>query len=289
MGDLLKNGVLEGSAMKRFFDHAAQGNLSLRDIAQLRVDRYNASVGDLNADGYNCKLCNNRGYTAFVNERGGFVSDAYEPCRCLEIRRSIQRLKNSGLETIVRDCTFERFTVTAPWQQVMVDKAKEYLAVGVGEGSWFFIGGQPGCGKTHICTAIARQLLYEYPLRYMAWESESKRLKAIVNEAEEYDREITKLKAIRVLYIDDLFKPVKDDFGNLKPPTAADVKLAFEILNHRYINHMSTIISSEWFMDELTDFDEATASRISERCGRFKLIINKDRSKNHRLSDTTVL
>ena len=41
-------------------------------------------------------------------------------------------------------------------------------------------------------------------------------------------------------------------------------------------------ISSEWYMNALADIDEATASRIAERCGEYQIIINRDRSKNQR-------
>ena len=280
------------SEARQFFEQAAKGaeGFSMRELMQLRVDRYNSAPGNLNeSDGYNCKLCQNRGNTAVLIERGGAYFDSYPPCRCMEIRRSIWRLKQSGLENSIRDCTFERFEVMAPWQQTMVDTAKRYLEEGVQQGRWFFVGGQPGSGKTHICTAISRQLLYESPLRYMAWEQESKRLKAIVNDAEEYGPEIEKYKTVTVLYIDDLFKPVKDEYGVRRPPTPADLKLAFEILNHRYINRLPTILSSEWYMDELTDLDEATASRIAERCGPFQLVIGNDKAKNHRFSTQTML
>lgn len=275
----------------------------LRERMQRRVDSYNASAGNLNVDhmnsdnrlvrgdGYNCQLCQNRGDTMALTERMGGIFEVSIPCRCMEIRKSIWRMRASGLETIIRDCTFDRFKVTEPWQQIMVDKARAYLADGEPNGKWFFAGGQPGAGKTHICTAIVRELLYRKPVLYMPWERDSKRLKAIVNDVEDYSREIGMLNTTPVLYIDDLFKPVPDEYGDAKYPTSADVKLAFEIVNYRNINHLPTIISSEWPMDKLIEIDEATASRINENCefGKYVLGIGKDRNKNHRLSGQTML
>ena len=114
------------------------------------------------------------------------------------------------------------------------------------------------------------------------WEQESKQLKALVNEAEEYQRLIAPLKTVDVLYIDDLFKPTLDDYGKRRYPTAADVKLAFEIINQRYMDGLWTIISSEWTMEEMAAFDEATASRIAEMCGEYQIVIARDRKKNQR-------
>lgn len=277
----------------------------IRRWMQSRVDNYNATPGKLKdgytantiqgdntpiaGDGYDCPLCMNRGDTLVLEEVNGYLHEYAVPCKCMGIRRSIWRMRASGLAKVIRQYTFDRFDTTQPWQRTMLDTAKAYLANGIPDGYWFFAGGQVGCGKTHICTAIARELLYQMPLIYMPWENDSKRLKAIVNDAEEYGKAMKELKEIPVLYIDDLFKPVPDDHGGRKPPSGADVKLAFEILNFRYNNQLPTIISSEWTMDELIGFDEATASRISERCDIYQLMIGPDRAKNHRLLGGTTL
>ena len=198
-------------------------------------------------------------------------------------------MKQSGLEKTIRENTFEQFHAQEPWQQTMLELAKEYATDGIANGYWFIAGGQPGCGKTHLCTAIARKVLYERPLYYMVWDGESKRLKSIVNEPDDYEREIGKIKNAKVLYIDDLFKPVPNEDGGKYMPTGGDVKLAFEIINHRYINKLPTIISSEWYIDELATIDEATASRIAERAGKYQVMVGRDRSRNHRFSSQTRL
>lgn len=277
--------------MKPFFDKAAQAveGMTPKEIAQRHIARLNQEHDYQDKAEYDCKLCNNRGWTAYLSERNGYFYDVCPECRCMGIRRSIWRMKQSGLEKIVREKTFERFIADTPWKRAMVETARRYLSEGLPAGCWFFAGGQPGSGKTHLCTAIARQILYERPLYYMVWESESKRLKAIVNEVEDYAREIDRLKNIDVLYIDDLFKPVPDENGGKRMPTGADVKLAFEIINHRSINKLPTIVSSEWYMDELADIDEATASRIAEFAGPFQLVISRDKQKNHRFTSQTML
>ena len=267
---------------------------------QQRCDRYNNSPGNLRdgyyistmqsdrtfveGDGYDCKLCMNRGDTMHIRDTGSGVYEYSIPCRCMRIRRSIWRMKKSGLEKSIREKKFERFEVKEDWQQKMVDLAMRYVDEGARNGRWLYFGGQPGCGKTHICTAVAGKLLYEMDLIYVVWPHISKKLKAIVNEAEEYEREVSRLQEVGVLYFDDFFKPVTNDSGERMPPTPADMKLAFEILNYRYINKLPTILSSEWYINELTDLDEATGSRISERCGEFAMMIGRDKGKNHRLA-----
>ena len=272
---------------------------------QEKVDRYNATPGKLKdgyttnnihgnnqpvaGDGYDCPLCMNRGDTLELVERNGAFYEVAHECRCMTIRRSIWRMKSSGLEKSIKEYTFKRFNIGESWQQMMYDMAGRYISEGVKDGRWLFLGGQPGCGKTHICTAIAGRLLYERPLLYVVWPQISKKLKALVTEADEYALEIGKVETIDVLYIDDLFKPVSGDNGEKLPPTPADVKLAFEIINYRYINKLPTIISCEWQIGELADIDEATGSRIAERSRDYCMSIGRDKARNYRLTATTTV
>ena len=63
--------------------------------------------------------------------------------------------------------TFEAYKATEPWQKLIKDGARAYAESMDG---WFLICGQPGSGKTHLCTAIARQrLLAGDEVRYMPW------------------------------------------------------------------------------------------------------------------------
>ena len=268
----------------------AERFIALRDAEARKIERYNAEPGHLNeTDGYDCPKCKNRGSIGFLDIEGDTIHPRYPECSCMAIRRSILRMKASGLENSIKDYTFKRFNVREPWQQKMVDMARRYLAEGVKDGRWLFIGGQPGCGKTHVCTAVAGKLLYEKPLLYVVWPQISKKLKAIMYEAEEYEREIGKVETTDVLYIDDLFKPVIGDDGQKMRPTAADVKMAFEIINYRYINKLPTIISCEWQIGELADIDEATGSRISERSRDYCMAIGRDKARNYRLSAATTI
>ena len=40
----------------------------------------------------------------------------------------------------------------------------------------------------------------------------------------------------------------------------------FEIINYRYFNNAPMIISSEYFMNDILEFDEGIGSRIIEMC-----------------------
>jgi len=277
----VENGMRSLSDLARrtlSFDGAPDaGNVSILEAEKRKAEIYNRTKGNL--EGYDCKLCMNRGNRMEIVETGGGINERFYECRCMNVRRSILRMKQSGLENAIRECTFEKFRVDEEWQKRMLNAAKKYLDEGAGNGSWFYIGGAVGCGKTHICTAIARGLLYAgRPVVYMTWPAESAKLKATVTDEAEYGREIRRLKSADVLYIDDFFKPVGGG-----SPRDADVRLAYEIINHRYNARLTTLFSAERFLSELMDIDEATASRIYERAKGYNLSVARDRNRNQRL------
>lgn len=108
-------------------------------------------------------------------------------------------------------------------------------------------------------------------VRYMLWVDVSRKIKAAVNDNAEYQRLISPLKTVKVLYIDDLFKPrteVDWKTGRRRrvTATASDINLAYEILNNRILrSDLLTIISTELSLDDIMELDTALCSRIYEK------------------------
>ncbi len=232
------------------------------------VDVLNRQQGSL--IGYNCNLCRNKGviYTA---DKDGYV--LAQRCKCMTVRDAHARLARSGLQKAIERCRFDNFTTDKPFQKAMLRQATRYA---YGDGIGFFIGGQSGCGKTHICTAIVGVMITERhkAARYMQWREDATHIKQYAN-LPEYGSIVSPLKHCDVLYIDDLFKGSN--------PTPADINLSFELINYRYNAGLPTIISSEYTLDRLLKIDQATASRIKEMSGNYWMNINPDESKNYRL------
>ena len=242
------------------------------DYARKRAKWANERPGGLT--GYECKRCLNRGYMMQAREDGSLVS---VECRCMPIRRSLRLLERSGLAKLVPQCKFECFQTPESWQKTMLDKARAFAADP--DGRWFLASGTPGSGKTHLCTAICRELMLRgNETRYMLWTDESKALKACVNDAGAYKKRMNPLKTVPVLYIDDFLKCKSGEY-----PTAGDVNLAFEIINGRYMDRqLVTVISSEWYPDDLLEIDGALGSRIYERAKESTISIVGE-GKNWRL------
>ena len=263
------------------------------------IDRYNESTGcmnsdhyDLNsnfvkADGIECPICKNRGtiMTMAFNDNGKPYSGLVR-CECMRRRSAIGRMRRCGLGDAISRCTFESFETNEPWQQTLKDKVLNYVENGAKEGHWLYIGGCPGAGKSHLCTAVVGKLIDKYETTYAIWTKMTQELKAVIMDAEAYDEAVRRYQAADVLYIDDLFKPTNRSINS--NASDADVRVAFDILNSRYINSAKiTIITSEWMLRELDQVDEATSSRIYERCGSGEYVINikRDDSRNYRYKE----
>ena len=222
----------------------------------MRAEVLNSKAGNLDASVVDCSECLNRGYIAFVGDDGLLHT---RNCQCMAKRRSLKRIQRSGLSELLQRYTLDAWEAKEQWQWNLIDMIRRYAYNPCG---WFYLGGRPGTGKTHLCTALCALLMDKgLEVRYLLWRDFSSRAKAVVNDEKTYRHLVEPMKTVPVLYIDDLFKT-----GKGQAPTTGDVNLAFEILNYRYNNGKSlTIISSELTIENLLDVDEAVGSRVYER------------------------
>ena len=239
-----------------------------------KVKLANEATGKLHLnDGYYCTECNNKG---FVFGLRGDEMISYT-CKCKKIRKSLRIIKESGLADVIEKRTFDNFKTEEEWQESIKAKCLRFLNQSYNR--TFFIGGQCGCGKTHLCTAMCGYYIgIGKETRYLVWPKEIKTLKSLLNERE-YDTYISSFIDAQVLYIDDFLKQRQGT-----APSCADMNIAFEILNARlHSPDKITIISSELTFDKLLSYDEGAISRIAEMTGEFMLNIRSDSSKNYRL------
>jgi DNA replication protein DnaC len=177
------------------------------------------------------------------------------------------RLKENGLLELSEKCTFESYVPKEQWQYAFKEKALEYACEW--KNNSFFVSGQSGSGKTHIVTAIYNKAFESgASLCYFQWVRDSTKLKGLVNDPESYKAAIKECMNADLLCIDDFFK---------QSVTDADIRLAYEIINGRYISEKPVIISSErdlTFIRNIRSSDgEAIAGRIYEMCGKGKYCI----------------
>lgn len=169
--------------------------------------------------------------------------------------------------------TFDNFLCREPWQRNLKGLAEAYAKNPEG---WFYIGGQSGCGKTHLCLAICKQLANQREfVTFCRWREEIWLLKdRSFEKADERQRRLWAVKGAGTLFIDDF---LKGENG------IQEKQIAFEIIDARYQAGRRTIISSEYPLRRIAEsYDEAVGGRVMEMCGDYVLTIPADKAKNYR-------
>lgn len=244
--------------------------IDIEAYEQRKCDVYNKMQGALD-DGFDCPDCLNKGWIEV------YVDDEHKmrECKCMERRRVNRRIKASGLGNVIEHCTLDNFRTGEPWQGSLKRGAQAFLSDP--NARLFFTGGQPGSGKTHICTAICGELVKRgRKLLYVPWRDLLAKLMAVRFDDKEYFEVLQKHRTADVLYIDDLFKTQSGE-----TPKPYHFECAFDIINARYsMDGKITLISSEHTIDAIRKYDEAVASRIAEMAGRYKLnLVGEDKNQ----------
>lgn len=270
-------GAMEKKLGKPYFEFTDEEELDYK------IAEENAKEGNLDlTDGthYYCAECKNRGYIA-DKQNGAYIE---RDCKCAQIRRAMIKAKLSGLGDVFGKFTFNGFKTDSQWKALMKDKALEFLK---SRSNCFFVGGTSGCGKSHICTAIAGYFLKQVKdVEYVQWVDFLDELNNVrFRNVDRYYGLLNRAKNAEVLYIDDLLKT-----DNSVKSSAADIKTCYQIINARYTlsrtagkKRYVTIISSEHSLNKICAFDMATGGRIKELAGDFVLRIEGE-DKNQRIS-----
>ena len=116
--------------------------------------------------GVDCPDCGNTGY---ILERGEGILEVHSyECWCMKRRRTLRALRKAGMEDMAQRCTLESYRTDTPQCAAIAEAARRFIAADSG---WFFIAGQSGSGKTHICTAICTGLMEQKgkEIDFMPW------------------------------------------------------------------------------------------------------------------------
>ena len=196
----------------------------------------------------------------------------FQRCKCQSIRDAMGAMDRSGIPPdALAACTWENWKTPETWQRRALDMAQDYVQqIAAGDSSWFIICGTPGCGKTTLCTTIFRAIVEDgKPGLYVSWREFARRAKAVGNDRDDFREETEPLKNTPLLYLDDFWK------GEIRP---ADVHLAFELINARYISKKPTILSSENTLEAILRGDEAIGSRLFEMAGGYYMDCSRARN-----------
>lgn len=234
-------------------------------------------------DGIYCDKCRCSGWIA-VTEANGTVAMAHCP-KCWERRQVARRLRKSG----VNPQDYDRYTLDSfdenrsEMAAKMKSTARRFLDHHVKGGPGFGVFGKSGMGKTHLCIAVCQELTrrFKEPHYYFSYRAEMPNLvKAARSFTDDYNAAMEKWKTCPNLYIDDLFKMS----GNIKKGRLIDVEredlqVIFDIINARYLNHLTTIFSSEYKVLDIIAVDEALGSRIYEMVSPYGIFVQGENQR----------
>lgn len=251
------------------YDESKKGYITRKFIREWKDHKLNDGI-------YECEKCNNHGYTLLVEEGG---TPIFKKCSCYQIRRSRKRMKEMGLLNYLdENNSFDKFIAKADWQKRVKQKAIEF--VDDYQNKMFYIGGQVGSGKTILCATIMGNILKDENLHdyeYMIW---SDVLRTLTFDDKE-KKEMNYYKNCEILFIDDF---MRNPSRNNLQINSWEREIAMELINYRYLNKMTTIISSELYYQEIEQLDDAIASRIYENAdnGNYILSIKREEQRNKR-------
>ena len=188
-------------------------------------------------------------------------------------------MKEAGLGDLYENCTFDRYETTTDWQRTCKAIAWRY-AITDGNG-WLLFSGQSGVGKTMLCTAICGELAKRgRGIKYVQWKRLYDRLLQTKYRMAEQDAIFNEIIAADVLYLDDFLKMPRN-----ATPDSEMLSYALEIIDARYKADKKTILSTEFFSDDIIRFDEALGGRIKEKTAKNKIqILNQD-GRNYRIRE----
>lgn len=227
-------------------------------------------------DGVDCPKCLNRGVFARISDDGCV---RIVECDCKKKRSQARLSRMTGIpEAASKKMTFEAFDVKAEWQGKMLERAENFL---MSDADILFLGGQTGCGKTHLGVAASNAAVSAGIQTLMiSWPLASKSLKSKANSPE-YFEEIAVYKSVRLLFIDDFLSA-----GGT--PSAADLSIAAEIVSERLALCRRMIICSPYTLRELYRLFPKISGEIYEHTKGFYSNIDHDTSKDFRLKSKGV-
>lgn len=139
-------------------------------------------------------------------------------------------------------------------------EAKNYAAR-IDGGQSFYFSGSFGTGKTHLASAIARQLAYHGKrIRFVTSVDLLIELQSTYGKAEAEKDVLARYSKCDVLFL--------DDFGK-EPPTEWALSRLYAIVNNRDADMMPIVVTSNYRISDLTTrmagCDESTAEALASR------------------------
>ena len=213
-----------------------------------------------------CSKCRS-GWINYIDDNGYSIA---KECECMKERRMNNRLNFANIPDAFKDVELSNFGSSVYKKEeskqaikIVVGIVKEYLKDldnNLKQGMGLYIYSKTkGSGKTRLAISIANELMKKHNTQVKFATSPQ-----ILNEIRatwDKDSEYTESKLLDALSTTKVL--VIDDFGTEEVKGWVNDKY-YSIINQRYINRKTTILTSNHSLENL-EYDDRIISRIRER------------------------
>lgn len=223
---------------------------------------------------YNCQICKDCGVVHPLREDGKPDYSTVVVCKCreseLKMDRSRRFLELCDLPFATGNWTLENYKLDKRWDTLTQAKqAAIDFADNDSEAQWLILMGKRDTGKSHLAIGICRRWIARgRPAKYVlvplmldylrrGYRQEKQREQSDEWEELPYEKQLDILMNIDLLVLDDLGAQV---------PTAWAMEKLMMIIDYRYINGLSLVVTTNKAINNLAGDDEG---RIGSRLLRF--------------------
>lgn len=193
--------------------------------------------------------------------------------------RNADVFERSGLGKRFRQCTFDTFKPYSEIKEVFEDVCDycENFSKYQEAGSGLILKGNAGCGKTHLVSALAHQLIFmNHTVRFVMVPM------LLENIRQSYNRRPLDGESNLIQELSKIELLVLDDLGSERPSEWVREQL-FILVNARYENMRPTVVTTNCQGKELSDrLGSRTISRLIETskvinitAGDYRLLVKK--------------